>query len=339
MILRRWLASLRTRLGGAAAEREIDDELGTHLEMAVEEHRAQGMSEREASRAARRALGVTTSIKEARRQADSLYWLDTLLQDLRCGVRILRRSPRFAVAVILILGLGVGLTTAVFAIADSVLLNAVPFAEAHRLVELNRFGPTGGGPSQPAAMVESWRNETALFDGVEAYDRVERVFTGGSEPETMRGAQVSPGLLKLLGVAPEIGRAFTRDEAATPVAIISNATWRSRFAGDADIVGRPLRFSDGEPWSGAPSLTGAECGPAGCGPPAARRAAGAADTLRVCRCLRRRGRRTTARPPTHSSRLAVEEARRNIELKFPQRLQLLQGARARRSSMPRRWMP
>ena len=161
-------------------------------------------------------------------------------------MRVLRRSPRFAVAVVLILGLGVGMTTAVFAIVDSVLLNAVPFAEAHRLVELNRFGPTGGGPSQPAAMVESWRNEAALFDGVEAYDRVERVFTGGNEPETMRGARVAPGLFPLLGVAPERGRAFAPDEAAGPVAIISHTTWRTRFAGDADVVGRPLRFSDGE---------------------------------------------------------------------------------------------
>ncbi len=245
MILRRWLASVRTRLRGAAAEHELDDELRTHLEMAAEEYLARGMSEREARRAAHRDLGGVTAVKEARRQADSLYWLDTLTQDLRYGVRILRRSPRFTVAVVLILGVGVGMTTAVFAIVDSVLLNAVPFAQAHRLVELHRFGPTGGGPSQPAAMVESWRNERALFDGVEAYVRVERVFTGGDEPETMQGARISPGLLPLLGVAPELGRAFAPDEAANAVAIVSHSTWLTRFGGDADIVGRPLRFSDG----------------------------------------------------------------------------------------------
>ena len=165
---------------------------------------------------------------------------------MRYGARVLRRAPRFAVAVVLILGLGVGMTTAVFAIVDSVLLNAVPFADAHRLVELNRFGPTGGGPSQPAAMVERWRNEGALFDGVEAYVRVERVFLGGREPETMQGARVSPGLLRLLGVAPALGRAFAPDEALSTVAIIGHATWMTRFGGDADIVGRPLRFKDGE---------------------------------------------------------------------------------------------
>ena len=103
MILRRWLASVRTRLRAAAAERELDDELRTHLEMAVEENLAQGMSEREAARAAHRDLGVVSAVKEAHHQADSLYWLDTLLQDLRYGARILRRSPRFTGAVVLVL--------------------------------------------------------------------------------------------------------------------------------------------------------------------------------------------------------------------------------------------
>ena len=82
-------------------------------------------------------------------------WLATLLQDLRYGARVLRRAPRFTVAVVLVLGLGVGVTTAVFAIVDSLMLNAVPFAESHRLVELYRWGPTGGGPLQPAAMVRA----------------------------------------------------------------------------------------------------------------------------------------------------------------------------------------
>ena len=244
MILRRWLASVRMRLRGAAADQELDDELRTHLEMAVEEHLARGMSERAATRAARRDLGGITAVKEARRQADSLYWLGTLLQDLRYGARILRRSPRFTVAVVLILGLGVAMTTTVFAIVDSLLLNAVPFAESHRLVVLNRWGPSGGGSVQPAAMVESWRNEKTLFDRVETYERVERVFTGGGEPETMQGARVSPGLLPLLGIDPEIGRAFAPDEAGSAVGIISHATWQTRFGGDAGIVGRTLRFDD-----------------------------------------------------------------------------------------------
>ena len=244
MILRRWLASVRTRRRGASADHELDDELRTHLEMAVDENLARGMSEREAARAAHRDLGVVSAVREAHHQADSLYWLDTLLQDVRYGVRILRRSPRFTVAVVLVLGIGVAMTTTVFAIVDSLLLNAVPFAEPHRLVELNRWGPSGGGPSQPVAMVENWRNEVALFERVETYGRVEGVFTGGGEPETLPGARVSPGMFPLLGIAPEVGRAFAPDEAASPVAVVSHAAWQTRFGGDAGIVGRPLRLGD-----------------------------------------------------------------------------------------------
>ena len=136
------------------------------------------------------------------------------------------------------------MTTTVFAIVDSLLLNAVPFAESHRLVVLNRWGRNGGGPVQPAAMVARWRNEKTLFDRVETYERVERVFTGGGEPETMQGARISPGLLPLLGIGPDLGRAFTPDEAGSAVGIVSHATWQTRFGGDAGIVGRTLRFDD-----------------------------------------------------------------------------------------------
>ena len=244
MILRRWLASVKTRLRGAAAARELDDELRTHLGMAVEENLARGMSDREAVRGAHRDLGVISAVREAHHQADSLYWLDTLVQDLRYGVRTLRRSPRFSVAVVLVLGFGVALTTTVFAIVDSLLLNAVPFAEPHRLVELHRWGPSGGGPSQPVTMVANWRNERALFERVETYARVEGVFASGGEPETLQGARVSPGMFTLLGIAPGLGRAFAPDEAGSPVAIVSHGAWQTRFGGDADIVGRPLRLGE-----------------------------------------------------------------------------------------------
>ena len=241
MLLKRWLSSMRTRLRGAAVERELEDELRIHLEMAIEENLARGMSERRALREARRSLGVVSSIKEARRQADSLYWLDTVLQDLRYGARILHRAPRFSVAVVVILGLGIGMTTAVFAIVDSLLLNAVPFGESQRLVELYRWGLTGGGSRQPVAMVENWRSQKKLFDGVETYDPVERVFTGGGEPETMQGAQVSPGLFPLLGFpmpTPSSGSRSTCDAETLPTI---RASARSRSSHDSGGMCRSIR--------------------------------------------------------------------------------------------------
>ena len=126
MILRRWLASARTRLRGGTAEREFDDELGAHLEMAVEENLARGMNEREARRVAHVDLGGVATVKEARRQADSLYWLDTLLQDLRAALRQWTGRPLFALLVTATLGLSLGLATVAFSLFDAILLRPLP---------------------------------------------------------------------------------------------------------------------------------------------------------------------------------------------------------------------
>ena len=178
MILRRWLASVRTRLRGAAAEHEIEDELRTHLEMAVEENLARGMGEREARRAAHRDLGGVAAVKEARRQADSLYWLDALLQDLRYGVRILRRSPRFAVAVVVILGLGVAVTTTVFGIVHGVLLRPLAYPNPGAIVRIGEsLGSVGGSPAS------TWRG---------CFSRVESRANGCS-PCAPRSARAEAG--------------------------------------------------------------------------------------------------------------------------------------------------
>ena len=165
-------------------------------------------------------------------------------------------------------------TLGVVASIDSLLLNAVPFAESHRLVELHTRGPYGSAPRQPACMVEHWQSETTLFERVEPYARLERVFIGDREPETLKGARIAPGLLRLLGVGPRLGRAFAADESASAVGIISHATWQTRFGGDAGIVGRTLRFTD----RGGRSATAGRLRP------------GAARARRVVRAGRRAGR-------------------------------------------------
>ena len=223
MMLRRWLAGLMGRLRARQAERELDEEMRTHFEMAVEDNVARGMTAEEASRAARRSFGVVASVKEAHRQADSLYWLDTVVQDVRFGIRTLRRSPRFTSAAVLTLALGVGTTTAVFSVIDSLLLHGVPFADPDRLVELYQWGPTGGGPYQPPTMLEPWRARTDLFEQVEAFETVRRTFIQNDQPEEIEGARVSSDLLRLLGVQPQLGRGFASDEGVAPVGLISDS--------------------------------------------------------------------------------------------------------------------
>ena len=132
MTLRRWLASLVNRLRGRRLDAELDTEIQVHLEMAVDEYVARGMPRPAAALAARRQFGVVASVKETYRQTDSLYWIDTLIQDVRFGLRTLRRSPGFAGATLLTLALGIGMTATVFSVVDNLLINGVPFADADR---------------------------------------------------------------------------------------------------------------------------------------------------------------------------------------------------------------
>ena len=185
MTLRRWLAALTARLRRRQAERDLDEEMRTHFEMAVEENLECGMTQAEAHRAARRSFGVGASEREGWRQADGLYWLETMVQDVRYGIRTLRRSGRFTAAAVLTLALGVGMTTAVFSVIDSLLLNGVPFTEPDRLVELYQWGPRGGRPSQPLTMLGPWRAQADLFDQVEAYRNVRWTFIRNTEPEAI----------------------------------------------------------------------------------------------------------------------------------------------------------
>ena len=243
MILRRWLASVRTRLRGAAAEREFDEELRIHLEMAVEKNLARGMSEPEATRAARRDLGGVTAIKEARRQADSLYWLDTLLQDLRYGVRILRRSPQFTAAVVLILGLGVGMITAMFGIVYGMLIRPLPYPAAGAIV---RVGESSGviltNTTLPALQAEA-----ESFEQLAAYRTRPFDWAAPDGATALSGAWVSPSLFPLLRAKAQLGRLFTEADARTGaerVALLSHGAWTRRFGSNPDVVGTVLVFDD-----------------------------------------------------------------------------------------------
>src|SRR5262245_45668459 len=126
--------------------------------------------------------------------------LETIVQDVRQACRALRKNPAFALTAIVTLTLGVAATTVVFSVVDSILLNPIPFKEADRPVEIYTYGKTGGGPMQPAAMLPRWREQTQIFDHVEAHWEGSFALTGTPEPEVIYGSQLTTGLLSLLGV-------------------------------------------------------------------------------------------------------------------------------------------
>ena len=245
MILRRWLASLRRRLRGAAAERELEDELRTHLEMAVEENLARGMSERDAARAAHRDLGVVSAIKEAHHQADSLYWLDTLLQDLRYGLRMMLNHPGFSTTAIMVLALGIGANSAIFSIINAMLLKPLPIHRPGELVGvyLERTTAPGGYRAFSYLDFQDLREQAAAFANLAAHNLTLVGIGDGEATRRVFADAVTANYFETFGVPLALGRVFTAAEeqpgANIPVAIVSHDYW-AREGRRPDVLGKTI---------------------------------------------------------------------------------------------------
>jgi predicted permease len=229
---------------------DLDRELRAHLDLEAEELRAAGSDPREAMRAARRALGNTTLLKEAIREMTGWTSFERLIQDLRYGVRLLRRSPGFSMVAILTLALGIGANTAIFSVVNAFLLRPLPFTESGRLL---RIWPTNAKTDLVPYPITSypnfidWKTQSRSFEQVEAY--VPRAFniTGGDRPVHVRGLRTSGGLLQLLQVNPIHGRTFVPDEiqpGRDHVVLLSEGIWQSRFARDPGVLGKAVKLND-----------------------------------------------------------------------------------------------
>lgn len=172
--------------------------------------------------------------------------METLLQDLRYGLRMLWKSPGFTTVAVLTLALGIGANTAVFSVVDAVMLRPLPYFQADRLVEaesVNTHNPHGTAISYPDFF--DWRSQNHTLEHLVSYHDTSLTLTGLEKPIHLSGDVVSWDFLPALGVRPELGRGFTADEerAGTRVVLISHALWASQFATDKDIIGRAVRLS------------------------------------------------------------------------------------------------
>lgn len=171
-------------------------------------------------------------------------------QDLRHAWRSLTSRPAFVAVSVITLGLAIGATTAIFSVVDALVWRPLPYTGAERMVELWTTAERTkiSNPGQSLAAFLTLRDQSELFERVEAYDFENTILLGGSEPERITIAPVTPGLLAGLGVKPLRGRLFTEADASTeaePALIISEALWRSRLGAAADIVGSSMEF-DGD---------------------------------------------------------------------------------------------
>ena len=242
------LARITARLQRRDVEREVDAELAFHVEMQTEANLARGMGPDDARRAALQSLGGADQVKEAVRDSRGM-WLDSVWQDIRYGVRVLRGSPAYALGVIVTLGLGIGATTAVFSVADAAALRPLPYSRPHRLFGIYSRSTSNGQVSTGVSIRDFlvWRDRQKDFGRVSlvggaTYNLVE------GEPEQLRGCEVTGDLFETLGAKPLLGRVFGREHEVKGhhfVAVIGYGFWQRRFGGDPHIVGRRLHLDGG----------------------------------------------------------------------------------------------
>ncbi|MGA2594602.1 MAG: ABC transporter permease [Bryobacteraceae bacterium] len=241
------LASLRRNLFmRPRVERDLDDELHAYLDQLTEEKRAAGMGAAEARRASRIELGGLEQVKEEVRQVRTGQMLEEFLQDLRYGMRMLRKNPAFTVVALLALALGIGANTAMFSVAYGILLRPLPYANADRVaVVFMRYFPRDfafGTMCMRDYLM--WKENNRAFEDPSLFTS-RRMDIGGKEgvPEQVQGASVTAGFFSTLEVRPLIGRTFAagEDQPTTgSLVVIGESIWRRRFAASTGVLGQSI---------------------------------------------------------------------------------------------------
>jgi predicted permease len=235
-----WVSRL---FGRRKQEKELEEEVRTHLELAAQERMERGEEKNEAERAARREFGNVGLVKETTRDAWGWGSLERLVQDLRFGLRMMAKSPGFAAVAILTLALGIGANTALFSVVNGVLLNPLPYPEPEQLVTLAESKPNFDSGSISFPNFRDWRKDNRTFSAMGLTRDSSFNLTGTGDAEQVGAQFVSSDFLPLLGVKPAMGRFFSEGEdeiGASPFVLIS-AEFRSRKFGSAsDVLGKGI---------------------------------------------------------------------------------------------------
>ena len=248
---RAWLLRLFGVFASRRSERDLSAELQSHLQLHIDDNIRAGMSPDEARRRALIALGGLEQTKERYRDRRSLPRLESLIRDLRYGVRTLSKSRGFALAGVLILGLGIGVNTAIFTVVNAVVLKPLPFADADRIMRIWHTPPPtlfAGSPTfalSPANFID-WEAQNQVFERMAIYRLGRRTLTGSGEPAAVFVLRASADFLPILGLSPKLGRGLTRDDdrsGGASTALLSEAFFRTRFGNDPSTIGKTITLN------------------------------------------------------------------------------------------------
>ncbi len=248
-MLRGLVVRLRALLDRRGADQDLDDEIRFHLEHATAGYLAQGIAPDEARRRALVAFGGVQQAREAHRDVRGIRPLEELAGDIRFALRALRRSPALAAAAIVTLALGVGAITAIFSAVNAVMLRPLPFVEPERLVMLWEESAERDWHQVDAAPANflDWRTQVPGLESLAAYGSFSEQVTllRDEGPLTLKSASVTGNFFDVFGVRAQLGRGFHEQEtwrSSTPVAVLSDRAWRSRFGADPAVVGRSIEL-------------------------------------------------------------------------------------------------
>jgi putative ABC transport system permease protein len=250
-----WLRLIYTRLYGLLRknriEQEMDDEMRFHLLMRTRENIERGMRPDEAEREARRRFSNVGRIKDLARDIKGGGFMETLLQDLRYGARMLMKSPGFTLIAVVTLALGIGANTAIFSVVNATLIRALPYHNPNRMIVLSAV-LTGGG--RDLMSIEEMREFQARAQSLEDLTGIisQSVnLTGGERPDRVRGAYVTANFFQVFNLKPVTGRTFAPGEdrpGVEKVVVVNEKIWRERLGGDPNLTGKKL-ILNGEPFS------------------------------------------------------------------------------------------
>ena len=248
--VRAWVMRVFGMFGTGRSERELSAEIESHLQLHVDDNIRAGMSPQEARRRALISLGGVERTKEEYRDRRGLPAFESFVRDMRHGMRSLIKSPGFAIAGIVILGLGIGVNSAIFTVVNAVVLRPLPFPDPDRVMRLWQTPPQSLFTDpvfaiSPANFID-WEEQNQSFERIAIYRGGRMTLTGNGEPEAVFVLRASADFLPILGMQPTLGRGFTKEDdrdGGPRIAILSETFFRTRFGGNPSVIGSTITLN------------------------------------------------------------------------------------------------
>jgi predicted permease len=241
------MGAFRNLFARSEVDRDLAEEIQSYIDLLTAEKMKMGMTPDDAARQARLEAGSAVALTEDVREQRSGAFIETTLQDLRYGLRLLKRSPGFALLAVLTIGLGIGANSAIFSVINGVVRKPLAYPQPERLMFITSQFPTLGFDRfwiSPPEYFE-FKQHTRAFAHVGAYNTGAMNLSAGDQPERVNAAFITANMFDVLGVKPALGRAFTPEQDlpnADPVVVISHELWQRTFQGDPSVIGRRVEI-------------------------------------------------------------------------------------------------